>query len=76
MASSAIKTGVEQGEENIPPNIPARNAPTNPLFLLFDSRLADGMRLNTPHKSKCQLQDTNSLPCSYTSLTQLDIVLH
>ena len=52
MASSAIKTGVEQGEENIPPNIPARNAPTNPLFLLFDSRLADGMRLNTPHVCK------------------------
>lgn len=46
MASRTISTGVEQGEEKIPPKMPARNAPTTPRFLLFDSRLTDRMRLS------------------------------
>ena len=37
IASRAINTGVEQGDEKIPPNIPATNAPMYPffVFLLF-----------------------------------------
>ncbi len=35
MASKAIKTGVEQGDEKIPPRNPAINAPINPLFVFF-----------------------------------------
>lgn len=30
---NTINTGVEQGDENTPPNIPAINAPMYPLFL-------------------------------------------
>ena len=45
IASRAIKTGVEQGEEKMPPRIPAINAPAKPRFLLFDNRLIEGIKL-------------------------------
>lgn len=38
MASSAIRTGVEHGEEKMPPRIPAMNAPTKPFFVFFEMR--------------------------------------
>jgi hypothetical protein len=38
IASRAISTGVEQGEEKIPPSIPAINAPTNPFLVFFEIR--------------------------------------
>ena len=45
IASDAIKTGVEQGEEKIPPRIPARKAPKKPRRLFLEIRLTDGMKL-------------------------------
>ena len=38
MASNAISTGVEQGEEKIPPRIPAMKAPINPFLVFFEMR--------------------------------------
>lgn len=52
MARSAIKTGVEQGDEKIPPRIPARNAPTKPFLLFLPSKLTEGMKLNISHVCK------------------------
>ena len=43
IASKAINTGVEHGDEKTPPNIPATNAPIVPLALLFDNKFMDGM---------------------------------
>ena len=36
--ANAIKTGVEQGDEKMPPKIPARNAPVTPFFVFLESR--------------------------------------
>ena len=52
IASRAINTGVEQGEEKTPPRTPAIKAPINPRFLLFDSRLAEGIKVNIPQVCK------------------------
>ena len=52
MARSAIKTGVEQGEEKMPPRIPARNAPIIPLRLFFPTRFTEGMKLKIPKVCK------------------------
>ena len=60
MASSAIRTGVEQGEEKIPPRIPARKAPINPRFLLLEIKLIEGMKLNT--SQVCKAINTISTP--------------
>ena len=49
MASNAIKTGVEQGEEKIPPNIPVKNAPRKPRFLFLVIKLADGIKWKSHH---------------------------
>lgn len=38
MASNAISTGVEQGDEKMPPSIPAMNAPVKPFFVFFETR--------------------------------------
>ena len=43
MASKAINTGVEQGDENIPPNTPAVKAPKKPLLLFFDNKFVEGL---------------------------------
>ena len=60
MASNAIRTGVEQGEEKIPPRIPARKAPINPRFLLLEIKLIEGMKLNT--SQVCKAINTISTP--------------
>ena len=36
IAKSAIRTGVEHGEENTPPRIPAINAPIYPFLVLLE----------------------------------------
>lgn len=38
MAKSATSTGVAHGDENIPPRIPATNAPIKPFLLFFEIR--------------------------------------
>jgi hypothetical protein len=38
MASRAMSTGVEHGEEKMPPRIPAMKAPTNPFLVFFEIR--------------------------------------
>lgn len=60
MASSAIRTGVEQGEEKMPPRIPARKAPINPRFLLLKIRFIEGMKLNI--SQVCKAINTISTP--------------
>ena len=39
-------TGVEQGEENTPPRIPAMSAPVYPLLLFAAERYVEGIGLN------------------------------
>lgn len=60
IASNAINTGVEQGDEKIPPRTPAIKAPINPRLLLFDSKLTDGIKLKI--SQVCNAISTISTP--------------
>lgn len=76
MASKAISTGVEHGEEKTPPRTPARKAPAKPRFLLLKSRLVEGMKLNisqvcraisTINTPRTIYQTEDDVPMAYTS---------
>lgn len=70
IARSTIKIGVEQGEENNPPKIPAKSAPINPRFLPLVIKLVEGMKLNIPHVCNA----INSITTPKTMYHQVDVV--